>query len=103
VVYVIAVVFSTTDVQFLIPNRGLKLPLADISVPLVGFYIVVPFLILALHTNLLLSVVLHHAKLVAWRRAFGGSVPADQIGPHIFDVAALARIFHECCAVCRRG
>jgi hypothetical protein len=53
VIYVAAVVLSTTDRQLLLVNEGLKLPLIDLAVPLQGFYFVVPYFVLALHFNLL--------------------------------------------------
>jgi len=50
-IYVQAIIFSTTDLQLLISSEGLKLPIIDLIVPLVGFYVVIPIFIIALHFN----------------------------------------------------
>lgn len=43
-IYVQAIIFSTTDLQLLVFSEGLKLPIIDLTVPLVGFYVVIPIL-----------------------------------------------------------
>ena len=51
-IYVQAIIFSTTDLQLLTSSEGLKLPIIDLNVPLVGFYVVIPIFVIALHFNL---------------------------------------------------
>ncbi|EJL76929.1 putative low-complexity protein [Polaromonas sp. CF318] len=89
VVYVAAVVLSTTDRQLLLVDQGLKLPLIDLIVPLPGFYVVAPYFILSLHFNFLQNLTNHHVKLMAWRRSWSGLVPTSRINPFIFDFASL--------------
>jgi len=52
--YVAVIVFSTTDEQ-LLKETGARLPLLDVDLPLLGFYIFVPWLVLIFHTHLLNS------------------------------------------------
>lgn len=89
ITYVVAVVLSTTDRQLLLVDEGLKLPLIDLTVPLPGFYFVIPYLVLALHFNLLQNLSNHHFKLMEWRRSWNGSIPISRISPFIFDFASL--------------
>jgi hypothetical protein len=94
VIYVAAVVLSTTDRQLLLVDEGLRLPLIDLTVPLPGFYFVVPYFVLALHFNLLQNLSNHHLKLMEWQRSWNGSVPASRISPFIFDFASLGERTH---------
>jgi uncharacterized protein YjbI with pentapeptide repeats len=88
--YVQAIVFSTTDLQLLVSTDGLKLPIVDLTVPLVGFYVVVPILVIALHFNFLQNLESHHYKLMRWKDAHpGGTVPRSRIQPFLFDYALL--------------
>ena len=41
-IYVQAIVFSTTDLNLLLSTEGLKMPIIDLTVPLIGFYVVIP-------------------------------------------------------------
>jgi uncharacterized protein YjbI with pentapeptide repeats len=50
--YVAVIVFSTDDEQ-LLKQTGAHLPLLDIDLPLLGFYAVVPWLVLLFHAHLL--------------------------------------------------
>ncbi len=89
-IYVQAIIFSTTDLQLLVSTDGLKLPLIDLNVPLVGFYVVVPIFIIALHFNFLQNLESHHYKLMQWQAAhMGGQVPRKFIYPFLFDFAIL--------------
>ncbi|HEY3304153.1 MAG TPA: pentapeptide repeat-containing protein [Candidatus Binatia bacterium] len=63
--YILVIVFSTTDMDLLI-GKGVKLPVVDVEVPIVGFYAVVPFLLVLFHFNLLLSLQLLSHKLYAF-------------------------------------
>ena len=78
-VYVQAIIFSTTDLQLLVSTDGLKLPLIDLTVPLVGFYMVVPIFIIALHFNFLQNLESHHYKLMQWASRAHRRASAAQI------------------------
>jgi uncharacterized protein YjbI with pentapeptide repeats len=91
-IYVQAIIFSTTDLQLLVSTDGLKLPLIDLTVPLVGFYVVVPIFVIALHFNFLQNLESHHYKLMRWQAAHtGGRVPRKLIYPFLFDYAILEK------------
>jgi hypothetical protein len=91
ITYVVAAVFSTTDRQLLLANQGLKLPVVDLTVPLLGFYLAVPFFVLALHFNLLQNLAQHHRKLICWRESWNGEVPPEKVTAFIFDAATLSQ------------
>jgi hypothetical protein len=63
--YVLVIVFGTTDVDLLI-GKGVKLPVVDVEVPIVGFYAMAPYLLVLVHFNLLLSLQLLSRKLYAF-------------------------------------
>ncbi len=91
-IYVQAIIFSTTDLQLLVSTDGLKLPLVDLNVPLVGFYVVVPIFIIALHFNFLQNLDSHHYKLMQWQALHqDGVVERKFIYPFLFDYAILER------------
>jgi uncharacterized protein YjbI with pentapeptide repeats len=89
-IYVQAIVFSTTDLQLLIDTDGLAMPLIDLKVPLVGYYVVIPIFIIALHFNFLQNLESHHYKLMVWQRLQNNQqVPRSHIFPFLFDYATL--------------
>jgi uncharacterized protein YjbI with pentapeptide repeats len=89
-IYVQAIIFSTTDLQLLVSTDGLKLPLVDLTVPLVGFYFVVPIFVIALHFNFLQNLESHHYKLMRWQELHtGGVVPRQYLFPFLFNFAIL--------------
>ncbi|WP_160171860.1 pentapeptide repeat-containing protein [Methylobacter tundripaludum] len=91
-IYVQAIIFSTTDLQLLVFSEGLKLPIIDLTVPLVGFYVVIPIFIIALHFNFLQNLESHHYKLMRWQQAHpDAKVPRSSIYPFLFDYAVLER------------
>ncbi len=91
-IYVQAIVFSTTDLQLLVDVDGLNMPLIDLKVPLVGFYVVIPIFVIALHFNFLQNLESHHFKLMAWRQTHQNrQVPRSRIFPFLFDYAILER------------
>ena len=71
--YVLVIVFSTTDMDLLI-GKGIKLPVVDVEVPIVGFYAVAPYLLVLVHFNLLLQLQLLSRKLYA----FDDAAPKDE-------------------------
>src|SRR5262245_18723962 len=66
--YVLVVVFSTTDLDLSL-GKGIKLPVLDVEVPIVGFYATAPYLLALVHFNLLLVLQLHSRKLYALDQA----------------------------------
>ncbi|MFZ4703540.1 MAG: pentapeptide repeat-containing protein, partial [Candidatus Methylumidiphilus sp.] len=89
-IYVQAIIFSTSDLQLLLPSQQLKLPLIGIDVPLVGFYFTIPLFVIALHFNFLQNLESHHYKLMRWQQAQpGGVVPRSRVFPFLFDFAIL--------------
>lgn len=60
--YVAVIVFSTTDEQ-LLRESNVTLPLLNVGLPIVGFYILVPWLVVLFHLNLLLQFNLLSGKL----------------------------------------
>lgn len=91
-IYVQAIIFSITDLQLLVFSEGLTLPIIDLAVPLVEFFVVIPIFIIALHFNFLQNLDNHHEKLMNWQQAHpGGKVPRSSIYPFLFDYAVLGR------------
>ncbi|HXU93670.1 MAG TPA: pentapeptide repeat-containing protein [Gallionella sp.] len=84
-VYVLLMVFATTDQMLLVPTQGIRLPLIDVTLPLLGFYWAAPLFLLAIHFNLLQNLESHHYKLMRWRDACGGRVPRKDIPAFLFD------------------
>jgi uncharacterized protein YjbI with pentapeptide repeats len=70
--YVILQVLSTTDLQLLMPQSVLKIPLLNLDLPVIAFYIVAPLLALATHYYLLVNLLSHSRRLFAWDEVVGG-------------------------------
>ena len=88
-VYIAIVVLQTSDLDLLL-GRSIKLPIVNIDMPMFAFYIAAPFLVLALHFNLLQNIENHYAKLCDWRNASTNQlIPRSNIYPFIFDFAML--------------
>jgi uncharacterized protein YjbI with pentapeptide repeats len=62
------IVFSTTDMDLLV-GKGVKLPLIDVEVPIVGFYVLAPYIVVLMHFNLLLQLQMLSRKLYAYDTA----------------------------------
>src|SRR5262244_818364 len=60
--YIAIIIWSTTDVQ-LLKVSPVTLPLLNVQLPIVGFYIVVPWLLLLIYFNLLLHLTFLADKL----------------------------------------
>jgi cytochrome b561 len=71
-VYMLVTVAATTDLMLLVPST-VKLPLANIDIPLFGFYIIAPLFMIALHFNLLVHLQQHTAKVRTFLRQQIGS------------------------------
>jgi len=72
-VYVLVIVFGTTDVDLLI-GKGIKLPVVNVDVPTVGFYAFAPYLVVLVHFNLLLQLQLLSHELFS----FDAAVPREE-------------------------
>jgi len=72
-VYVLVIVFGTTDLDLLI-GKGVKLPFVNVEVPIVGFYVFAPYILVIVHFNLLLQLQLLSRKL----HAFDSAAPHDE-------------------------
>lgn len=67
-VYALVTVATTTDLQLLIPDSKVRLPIVGVELPLFGFYIVAPVLIVIFHFNLLFNLLQHSTKLHEWSK-----------------------------------
>ncbi len=65
-IYIMFVVWSTTDRQLFIPDSTINLPLVNISSSLFGFYLMIPIILWAVHFNLLFNLKRHQIKLTRW-------------------------------------
>lgn len=60
--YILIIVVSTSDSQILLPYSTVKLPLLSVNLPLIEFYLFVPFLVVMMHFNLLFNWIQHSRK-----------------------------------------
>ncbi|MFN0199928.1 MAG: pentapeptide repeat-containing protein, partial [Bacteroidia bacterium] len=67
-IYALIAVGSTTDLMLLIPDTPLNLPIININLPLVPFYVILPIFIFGLHLNLLINLLEHRRKLYRWHK-----------------------------------
>ena len=72
--YVLVIVFGTTDLDLLMGGNNVNLPVIDVTVPIVGFYAVAPYLVVLMHLNLLLQLQLLSRKLFA----FDAATPTEE-------------------------
>ena len=82
--YLFATIGSTTDLQLLLSNSAFNLPLVNIGIPIVGFYIFAPILLLILHFNLLLNLSEHVDILHDWQ----GEQPSNRRFPYLINIIA---------------
>jgi uncharacterized protein YjbI with pentapeptide repeats len=95
--YIAAIIGSTTDVQ-LLKVSPVTLPLLNVQLPIVGFYIVVPWLLLLIYFNLLLHFTflaqkLHrfNAVLTAFPDEAAGEEQRLRLFPFPFSVLLIGR------------
>ncbi len=65
-IYIAITIGGTTDLMLLLPDSTVPLPLLQIELPLIGFYLVAPLLVLTMHLNLLINLLGHSRKLNRW-------------------------------------
>ena len=87
--YTAIVVFGTTDVDLLI-GRIVKLPIISVEVPLIGFYLFAPFLVLTLHVNLLLQLQMLSRKLFRLEE-IGSSNVRERVYPFAYSHYVVAQ------------
>jgi hypothetical protein len=86
--YIAVIVAGTTDLQ-LVRVDPVTLPLVNVEVPILGFYVLVPLLLLVLHVHLLLQ--FHH--LARRQQVVQGEIDALRPSIGADDAAALYRRF----------
>jgi uncharacterized protein YjbI with pentapeptide repeats len=83
--YILIIVASTTDLQLFLPESTVRLPLLDVELPLLAFYIVVPFIILIFHFHLLINLKHHQDKYRQWRNAVGRNGHSTRLDPILIN------------------
>ena len=86
--YLFATIGSTTDLQLLLSNTAFNLPLVNIGIPIVGFYIFAPVLFLILHFNLLLNLSEHVDILHDWQGEQSSKLPSKHRFPYLINIIA---------------
>ena len=87
--FLILVVLQTSDVDLLL-GKAITLPVVDVDIPLIAFYILSSPLAFFVHLNLLRNIEAHAVKLQAWRKANQGKpLKAADLFPFIFDFAVV--------------
>lgn len=61
--YFLVIVASTTDLQLLLPNSTIHLPILNVPLDLIDFYLFSPFILIVIHFNFLFSLRQHTKKL----------------------------------------
>lgn len=83
-VYMLVIVGSTSDMQFLVDSK-IRLPLANVDIPLFGFYIIAPIFMIAIHFNLLFNILQHSQKLFYWSEKVKSSEKKVLLQPFLFN------------------
>ena len=83
-VYMLVIVGSTSDMQFLVDSK-IRLPLANVDIPLFGFYIIAPIFMIAFHFNLLFNILQHSQKLFYWSEKVKSSEKKVLLQPFLFN------------------
>ncbi|HFO1949813.1 TPA: pentapeptide repeat-containing protein [Klebsiella pneumoniae] len=89
--YVLVIVSSTTDLQLLLEDKGIVLPILNVNVSLVGFYVIAPILITAVHINLLLHSSITYSSLKYLSLIYSKKVPNIKVKNNILDIAILGK------------
>ena len=66
--YFLVIVASTKDLQMLLPNSTIKLPILNVDLDLIKFYLFSPFILTVIHYNFLFSLCQHTKKLVRLKK-----------------------------------
>ncbi|MDM8517520.1 pentapeptide repeat-containing protein [Desulfobacterales bacterium HSG16] len=84
-IYMLVTVGATTDMQLLIPNSRVHLPIINIDLPLFSFFAFAPILLLSVHFNLLFNLLQHSKKLYMWDREATGDERKGLLQPFLFN------------------
>ena len=84
-VYMLVIVGSTSDMQLLIPDSQVRLPLANFDIPLFGFYIMAPIFMIAIHFNFLFNILQHNQKLFSWNEKVNSAEKKVLLQPFLFN------------------
>ena len=68
IVYIFIIVVSTTDLELLLPESFISLPVLSVGIPLTYFYKFSSPLVLILHFNLLHNTTEHQKKIKQWEK-----------------------------------
>lgn len=85
--YIAVNVASTSDLMLFIPDSGFLIPLINIQLPILAFFIAVPFLVLIFHYNLLFNLQQHSKKLIQWHEQNNSGKEDTQLYPFLFNYA----------------
>ena len=66
--YVLVIVGGTSDMHLLLSSTAFNLPVVNIGIPIVGFYIFAPLLLVVFHFNLLFNLSEHVDLLKKWQK-----------------------------------
>ena len=89
IAYILIIVLSTTDLNLLLPERAITLPVFSVGIPLLYFYALSPPLVLILHFNLIHNTIEHLKKIERWK-GNRKTIPSYRLHPYIFDFAYLS-------------
>ncbi len=89
-IYVVASVFGIDDNDLLNPDSTVPVPLVDITLPTLYFFLLAPALIALLHTNLLMRYHDYQEKLHIWRVS-DPKAQLDQLTPNSYDITFLTQ------------
>ena len=78
VAYIAVIVATTTDEQLLRGHAAVRLPILGVQVSIPAFYFVAPWIVVALHFNLLLGLTLLSAKLLQLGQHINAMPKADE-------------------------
>lgn len=92
-IYIAITIGGTTDLMLLLPNSRIPLPLLQIELPLIGFYLVTPLLVMTMHANLLINLLGHSRKINVWlsRHGDNGGLGSVFLHPFIFNYYRTAK------------
>ena len=85
IAYILIIVASTTDLDLLLPENFITLPVLSAGIPLTYFYVLSSPLVLMLHFNFLHNTTEHQKKIKQWEN--GKSMPSHRMQMYIFDFA----------------
>lgn len=84
-IYAISVVNNTTDLQLLLPNKDIVLPIFGFKISVIDFYRAIPVLIVQFHFALLFYLYSHKRKIEIWTQQFQ-ELQGEWIGtPYMFN------------------